>query len=114
MITIYTDSNKTIKPTDQRNFQNTSSPTYGATVSYTEPLGNRKYLEFNYNFTSDVNKVDKEVFDKVGDGETLNENLTNKYNSNYLYNRPGFNFRINRDKYNFSVGAGFPGNPFKW
>jgi hypothetical protein len=106
-VTVYTDSTKTVKQTDQRNLQNTSSPTYGATISYTEPLGNRKYLEFNYNFTSDVNRVDKEVYDQVADGETLNQNLTNKYNSNYLYNRPGFNFRINRNKYNFSIGAGF-------
>ncbi len=104
-ITVYDDSSKVVQPTDQRNFQNISSPTYGATLSYTEPLGNRKYLELNYNFTSDLNNVDKEVYNKVGDGEILNENLTNKYNSNYLYNRPGFNFRINRDKYNFSVGA---------
>ena len=106
-VTVYTEAGKAVKPTDQRNLQNTSSPTYGGTLSYTEPLGNRKYLEFNYNFTSDVNRVDKEVYDKAGDGETLNSNLTNKYNSNYLYSRPGINLRINRDKYNFSIGAGF-------
>jgi len=104
--TQYTDSTTKITPTNQRNFQNTSSPTYGATVSYTEPLGNRKYLEANYNFTTDINNVDKEVFNVSAGGETPNTQLTNKYSSNYLYNRPGVNFRINRDKYNFSIGVG--------
>lgn len=107
LISVYKDALKNDINTSQRNLQNTSSPTYGATLSYTEPLGSRKYLELNYNFTSDINHVDREVFDQAVNGETLNANLTNKYNSNYLYSRPGFNFRINRDKFNFSVGAGF-------
>ncbi|MBI1769678.1 MAG: outer membrane beta-barrel protein [Bacteroidetes bacterium] len=91
--------------TNQRNGQSTMSPTYGVTLSYTEPLGGRKYLEANYNFTTDINKVDKEVYNS--DNNTLNTQLTNKYNSNYLYNRPGLNFRINREKFNFSLGAAF-------
>ncbi|MGC4020970.1 MAG: outer membrane beta-barrel protein [Cyclobacteriaceae bacterium] len=92
--------------TNQRNFQNLSSPTYGATISYVEPLGGRKYLEFNYNFTTDINKVDKEVFNEGPGGETVNTQLTNKYNSNYLYNKPALNLRINRDKYNIAFGVG--------
>lgn len=94
-------------PTNQRNSQLLNSPTYGATVSFTEPLSNRKYLEVNYNFSEDINHIDKEVLniDSLGHG-TLNTQLTNRYNSNYLYNRPGFNFRINREKFNFSIGAG--------
>jgi hypothetical protein len=107
LITVYKDALKNETTTTQRNFQNTSSPTYGVTLSYTEPLGNRRYLELNYNFTTDINHVDKEVYDQAVNGETLNANLTNKYNSNYLYNRSGFNFRINREKFNFSIGAGF-------
>jgi hypothetical protein len=100
-------SKTTTIPTNQRNSQLLTSPTYGVIVSFTEPLGGRKYLEFNYNFSTDYNHIDKEVLniDSLGRG-TLNTQLTNRYNSNYLYNRPGFNFRINRDKFNFSVGAG--------
>jgi outer membrane receptor protein involved in Fe transport len=70
-------------------------------------LGGRKYLEANYNFSTDINKVDREVYNIANGQETINTQLTNKYNSNYLYNRPGFNFRMNRDKYNFSAGAGW-------
>src|SRR5258708_7849089 len=91
--------------TNQRNGQSTTSPTYGVTLSYTEPLGGRKYLEANYNFTTDINKVDKEVYNS--DNNTLNTQLTNKYNSNYLYNRPGLNFRIDREKFNLTVGTAF-------
>jgi hypothetical protein len=103
----YQSSSSTTVPANQLNTQLLTSPTYGAVISYTEPLGGRKYLEFNYNFSSDINHIDKEVLNVNDVGQTsLNTQLSNKYRSNYLYNRPGFNFRINRDKYNFSVGAG--------
>ncbi|GHN00671.1 collagen-binding protein [Cytophagales bacterium WSM2-2] len=90
---------------NQRNSQSTTSPTYGVTLSYTEPLGGRKYLEANYNFTSDINKVNKEVYN--ADNDILDTKLSNKYNSNYLYNRPGLNFRVNREKYSLTVGAAY-------
>jgi hypothetical protein len=91
----------------QVNSQSTRSPTYGITTSYTEPLGGRKYLEFNYNFTTDINKVNKLVYDVKNEIKTLNDSLSNKYNSNYLYSRPGMNFRLNRDKFNLTVGTAF-------
>jgi len=90
---------------NQRNSQVTTSPTYGVTLSYTEPLGGRKYLEANYNFTSDINKVNKEVYNS--DTDIINTQLSNKYNSNYLYNRPGLNFRINREKFSLTFGGAF-------
>ncbi|HTH54629.1 MAG TPA: TonB-dependent receptor [Cyclobacteriaceae bacterium] len=103
--TTYLDNGAVAKDQNQRNGQITTSPTYGITVSYTEPLGGRKYLEANYNFTSDINYVNKEVYNT--DNNTLDPQLTNKYNSNYWYNRPGLNFRINRDKFNLTVGSAY-------
>jgi outer membrane receptor protein involved in Fe transport len=91
----------------QTNAQSTISPTYGLTLTYTEPLGGRKYLEFDYNITSDINKVSKDVYDWQNEQPTFNNKLSNAYNSNYLYSRPGINFRINRDRYNFTVGTAF-------
>ncbi|HEY5822736.1 MAG TPA: outer membrane beta-barrel protein [Cyclobacteriaceae bacterium] len=91
----------------QTNNQNTDNQSYGATLSYTEPLGNRRYLEANYSFRTNLNNVDKEVYDVANDQNTVNALLSNQYNSNYLYNRPGVNFRMNRVKYNFSVGASY-------
>jgi len=104
--TIRTFTNNIVKDSlqNQRTMQSTTSPTYGAVVSYTEPLGNRMYLELNYNFTSDINYVNQNA-ENINTGENIAQ-LTSNYNSNYLYNKPGFNFRINRDKYNLSLGAG--------
>ncbi|MBS1486555.1 MAG: outer membrane beta-barrel protein [Bacteroidetes bacterium] len=89
---------------NQRTTQSTTSPTYGALISYTEPLGHRMYLEVNYNFSSDVNFVNQNVVN-TNTGETIGL-LTSNYNSNYLYNKPTLNFRINREKYNLSFGLG--------
>lgn len=103
----YLSTGTVTTPANQLNTQTLTSPTYGVVVSYTEPLGGRKYLEFNYNFSNDINHINREVLNVNDVGQTsLNTQLSNKYRSNYLYNKPGFNFRINRDNYNFSVGAG--------
>lgn len=103
--TTYHSNSSTSIDQNQRNGQITTSPTYGVTLSYTEPLGGRKYLEANYNFTSDINHVNREVYNT--DNNTLVDNLSNKYSSNYWYNRPGLNFRMNRDKFNLTVGAAY-------
>jgi Outer membrane protein beta-barrel family/Carboxypeptidase regulatory-like domain len=104
-------SPKPLQMISQTNTQTTTSPTYGITTSYTEPLGNRKYLEINYNFTSDINKANRQVYDVQE--KAYNDSLSNRYTSNYLYSRPGFNFRINRDKFNFSVGAAWQSTRLK-
>jgi len=91
----------------QTNTQTTDNLTYGATMSYTEPLGGRKYLEANYNFRTNNNEVDREVFDVDGGSPVYNTLLSNEYTSNYIYNRPGLNFRMNRQKYNFTVGVSY-------
>jgi outer membrane receptor protein involved in Fe transport len=92
---------------EQTNAQSTNNQSYGATVSYTEPLGGRKYLEANYNFQTNRNDVDREVYD-VGSGTPIfNTQLSNKYISNYIYNRPGLNFKINREKFSLTAGASY-------
>ncbi len=91
----------------QTNSQKTDNQSYGAQFSYTEPLGNRKYLEFNYAVRTNLNQVDKQVYDVANGQSTFNDILSNKYNSRYLYNRPGLNLRVNRPKYNFAVGVNY-------
>lgn len=85
---------------------NTENDTYtlGTTVSYTEPIAKRKYLEVNYNFRNNINKVNQEVYDLRDNEQILNENLTNKFDNNFIYNRLGVNYRMNEKKYNFSTG----------
>lgn len=89
----------------QNNTQKSGNQSYGVTFSYTEPLGGRKYLEGNYTFRTNRNQVDREVFDEKNGQQVINNQLTNKYNSIYIFNRPGLNFKFNRQKFNFTVGA---------
>lgn len=89
----------------QDNSQTTDNLSYSGTLTYTEPLGRRKYLEGNYSFRQNLNDVNREVYD-VNSGEPVfNAALSNKYNSDYQYHRAGLNFRINRSKYNLVVGS---------
>jgi hypothetical protein len=37
----------------------------------------------------------------------MNNQLSNVYNSNYLYNRPGLSLRVNRTRYNLTIGVGW-------
>jgi hypothetical protein len=88
----------------QSNTQTTDNQSYGASLSYTEPLGGRKYLEANYNFRTNQNEVERLTYDGVG---VKVDSLSNQYSSNYIYNRPGLNFRINRQKFSLTVGASY-------
>lgn len=91
----------------QTNTQATDNLSYGTTLSYTEPLGKRRYLEANYNFRVNENKVDRAVFNEETGQPVFDTNLSNKYTSNYVYHRPGMNIRVNRQKYNFALGASY-------
>lgn len=89
----------------QRNHQRTSGLSLGATTSYTEPLGGRKYLEATYNIRLNRNRVDRPVYDVDETGELLNDSLSNKYSSAYTYHRAGLNYRMNGRKYSLTVSA---------
>lgn len=96
-------------PTDQHilqnNLQASMNRSVGGNLSYTEPLGNRTYLEANYRLTQNRNEVDQQVFDIVDSQDVINEQLTNIYNNTYLYQRGGINYRLNRDLFNFTIGT---------
>lgn len=91
---------------DQENKQETENHSLSTNLAYTEPLGNRRYLEANYNYRQNTNKVDRQVYDLEEDGSRLyNEMLSNSYTSNYQYHRAGMNFRMNRREYSLTVGS---------
>ncbi|NJN42631.1 MAG: TonB-dependent receptor [Flammeovirgaceae bacterium] len=91
----------------QTNVTDNSNLSYGFTLSYTEPLGGRKYLEANYSWRTNQNDVDRQVFDEETGQPVLDTLLSSIYNSNYTLSRPGINFRMNRDKFNLTVGASY-------
>lgn len=95
------------KVIEQTNHQDNENQSYGAQVSYTEPLGGRKYLEVNYSLRTNRNDVIRDVYNVNSGVPVYNDTLSNRYNSNYVYNRPGFNLRMNRQKFNITVGASY-------
>jgi outer membrane receptor protein involved in Fe transport len=109
----YYGNNPRIEELIQRNTQTNGTQSYGGTLTYTEPLGGRKYVEGSYAYRTNQNQVDRKVFDEKGGVGDLNLSLTNQYNSNYIYNRPGLNFRMNRQKYNFAVGVSYQNTQLK-
>ncbi|MBL7851714.1 MAG: outer membrane beta-barrel protein [Cyclobacteriaceae bacterium] len=101
------------KVIEQTNTQKNENYSYGAQVSYTEPLGGRKYLEANYSIRTNRNDVIRDVYNVNGGAPVYNDTLSNRYNSNYLYSRPGLNLRVNRQKFNFTVGASYQNTRLK-
>jgi hypothetical protein len=77
---------------------------YGATLSFTEPLGKRQYLEANYSYNATVSNADREVYKLINNERTLNSTLSNKYVNDYIYQRTGLTYRINKKEWNFSTG----------
>ncbi|NOS56362.1 MAG: TonB-dependent receptor, partial [Cyclobacteriaceae bacterium] len=106
-------NNPRIQELTQRNTQTNNTQSYGGTLTYTEPLGGRKYLEANYSYRTNQNQVDRIVYNEKGGASTIDPFLSNIYNSNYIYSRPGVNFRMNRQKYNFAVGVGYQNTQLK-
>ena len=93
---------------NQVNSQHNDSKSYGAGLSYTEPLSKKSLLEFNYNFNTTRSISDKITFDfdKItGKHSTLNNVLSNNFLSDYTYHRPTLNWRYQQSKYNFAIGA---------
>ncbi|MCZ8022405.1 MAG: outer membrane beta-barrel family protein [Cyclobacteriaceae bacterium] len=104
--TFYLPQNNVIN-TNQRSEQETETMNYGVTLSYTEPLGNRKYLEAGYVYTRNQSDVNREVYDLVNEGENFNDALSTTFESDYQVNRPLMNVKINRDKYSLTMGTGY-------
>ncbi|MFO7978446.1 MAG: TonB-dependent receptor [Bacteroidales bacterium] len=91
----------------QLNNQSTYNQSLGLNASYTEPLGNKRFLEANYRVTRNYNEVDQDVSDLEESVLTPNELLSNEYNNTYLFQRAGINIRLNRDNYNLTLGSNF-------
>ena len=92
----------TVKQTDEReNIRNN----YAATASYTEPLSKYWLAELNYNFSTNDNEADREVFSLKTGEPILNTSLSNYYTSAFLSHRLGTSLRYNKRALNFSTGV---------
>jgi hypothetical protein len=94
---------------NQTSNQETNSHNNVLSVSYTEPLASNKLLEFNYAYTNNKSRSDKETFNfnsSSGKYDTPNLTLTNDFNNTFTANRFGANFRVQEKKYNYQLGLG--------
>src|SRR5690606_6742978 len=88
---------------DQR--QNNSNHNFSINAQYTEPIGNRQYLEAQYLYNKNPMKNVRQYFDLlVGNGLILNESLSSSYNAAFDYHSAGLTYRLVRDRTNFSAG----------
>lgn len=94
---------------NQQNEQKTNNNNNTLSLSYTEPVGKNKILEFNYAYTKNKSSSDKETYDyNVGNGkyDVANLMLTNSFENEFEANRFGANYRVQNKLYNFQLGVG--------
>lgn len=96
-------------PVRQRQAYDDDAANWGGSVSYTEPLGKRRYIEWTAEHQQYANRTVKDFYDRTGDtptpGEVFNPLLSNRYRRGYRYDRAGMNYLLNRPKFNLTAGA---------
>ncbi|HMQ49698.1 MAG TPA: TonB-dependent receptor [Saprospiraceae bacterium] len=78
---------------------------YSATISYTEPVGKGRYLELLLTRQNFQNDTEKDFFDREKSELILNENLSNRFDRTYRYDRGELNLLFNGKKYNLTLGT---------
>lgn len=100
--------NRFIDTIDQKVLQSNSSRNLGVRMSYTEPLGNDRFLEVNYGYTNNYSSTDRKTYDKDKISELydkLDDSLTNAFNNTYSNHQTGLSVKTQRLKYNYTVGV---------
>lgn len=92
---------------DQDQNQDQGVLDYGGKITWTEPVGNFKFLEGYYAHQENANDLVKDFFNYVPAGGTnavLDSSLSNRYDMGYSYDQAGASFRYARKTFNFNVG----------
>jgi len=106
--TFYPNGQATTSSVRQRQQYSDDAENYGISLSYTEPIGKRQYLEWQAGRQQYTNQTDKNFYDLIEvptPGEVFNPLLSNQFRRGYRYDRAGMNYLRNRQKYNLTVGA---------
>ncbi|MEO5682550.1 MAG: outer membrane beta-barrel protein [Chitinophagaceae bacterium] len=83
--------------------------TVSPTLSYTEPIGKNKILEFNYNYSYSRNTSERYTYalDNFSSKYDRFDSLySNAFENTYNSNRLTINYRVQHIKYNLSIGSG--------
>jgi hypothetical protein len=91
----------------QRNEQDNREMNIDLRLTYTEPLGNKQYLQGNYNISNLSSNSNLEVWDIINETSLFNREQSSRFSSGFLYQQAGLTYRLNRNQHNFSLGANF-------
>ncbi|MBK7869686.1 MAG: TonB-dependent receptor [Saprospiraceae bacterium] len=96
--------------TDQRT--NTLSDGYSlsSNINYTEPIGKKSILQFEYRPSINKNSSERETndFEEITNGyNDLNTALSNQFDNEVITQRGGMSYRWRDEKFNFSFGANY-------
>ncbi|MFA6838006.1 MAG: outer membrane beta-barrel protein [Dysgonamonadaceae bacterium] len=98
---------------DQRIKNTNNGRNWNINLSYVEPLGEETFLQFSYNYRSNVSNSDKDTRTKDENGDyTVLDKRYSKTNENDVDNQDyAINFRTRKEKYNYSIGFNaYPNN----
>lgn len=96
--TTYLDGTASSTVIDQFSDLNSSGPTYGAEVDYTEPLSKNSSLSLEYDATMRRSEADQQTFDYSEEEKRYsvrNEGLSNVFSSDYFTQEAGAGYRYN-------------------
>ncbi len=82
---------------------------YGARASYTEPLGNDRFLEFSYSYSQSNTKSEKRTYDfnkLTGAYDLLDTAYSSRYENIYVNQQADIRFNTRREKYSYTLGIG--------
>lgn len=107
-VTYYSPAGDTSTLISQRQTYADDASNYTGTLSYTEPLGRKRYLETRLEHQDYLNSTQKDFYDRISTptpGEIFNPLLSNAFRRGYAYDRAGMNLMVNRPKFNLTIGA---------
>jgi hypothetical protein len=87
----------------QNQLDKNDQTTYNIDLSFVEPLSGGKYLEVMYNRRNYDNTVVKDVYDILSGTENLNEDLSNRYKRNFVYDQAGLAYHWNGETTSFTL-----------
>jgi hypothetical protein len=86
---------------NQKTLNNTNGSRYSGRIGYTEPLGAKSMLEFNYSPSIQNNRADQKAWTFDGEDYTLfNPRLSNLFDNKIVTQSGGINYRLGQSRDN--------------
>ncbi|MEG1617824.1 MAG: outer membrane beta-barrel protein [Bacteroidales bacterium] len=92
----------------QKQTENTTRDSYRVRLTYIEPFGNKRFLQFSYNLTNNANESRRYSYNWLENAQDFSADYDSLYSDKFrnvnLSQRIGVSVRTVRDKYNYTVG----------